>query len=35
MRWRNLFPLAVAHGWLGMVIFYVVLQGDPLMTYFG
>lgn len=35
MRWRNLFPLAVAHGWLGMAIFYIVLQRDPLMTYFG
>ncbi len=34
MRWRNLFPLAVAHGWLGMAIFYIVLQRDPLMTYF-
>ncbi len=34
LRWRNLFPLAVAYGWLGMVIFYVVLQGDPMMTYF-
>jgi uncharacterized protein len=35
LKWRNLFPLGVVHGWMGMVIFYVVLQQDPVLSYFG
>jgi len=34
LRWRNLWPLALAHGWLGTMIYYVVLMQDPMATYF-
>lgn len=34
MRWRNLWPLAVAHGWLGTAVYYLVMGQDPVMTYF-
>ena len=29
LRWRNLWPLAVAHGWLGTLAFYAVMNDDP------
>ena len=34
LRWRNLWPLAFAHGWLGTMIYYVVMMEDPIRTYF-
>jgi len=34
LRWRNLWPLAVAHGWLGTAIYYLVLMEDPVASYF-
>lgn len=35
LRWRNLWPLAFAHGWLGTVLYYFVMMRDPLAGYFG
>lgn len=35
LRWRNLWPLAFAHGWLGTALFYFVMLRDPMSGYFG
>ena len=29
MRWRNIWPLGVCHGWLGVLFYYWVLHRDP------
>jgi len=29
LRWRNLWPLGVCHGWLGAVTYFVILHRDP------
>jgi hypothetical protein len=34
LRWRNLWPLGVCHGWLGILFYYWVLQRDPWMELF-
>jgi len=34
LRWRNVWPLGVVHGWLGVGVFYVVMGQDPVRTYF-
>jgi membrane protease YdiL (CAAX protease family) len=28
LRWRNLWPLGICHGWLGAIAYYVVLRRD-------
>lgn len=33
LRWRNLWPLAFAHGWLGTLLYHLVLGRDPLAGY--
>ena len=35
LRWRNLWPLAFAHGWLGTALYYFVMMRDPMAGYFG
>ncbi len=35
LRWRNLWPMAFAHGWLGTAIYYFVMMRDPMAGYFG
>jgi len=34
LRWRNLWPLGVLHGWLGVACFYWLLQRDPWVELF-
>lgn len=34
LRWRNLWPMAFVHGWLGTLVYYLVMGRDPLLTYF-
>ena len=29
LRWRNIWPLGVCHGWLGVLFYYWVLHRDP------
>ena len=29
LRWRNLWPLGIYHGWLGVLAYYWILQHDP------
>jgi membrane protease YdiL (CAAX protease family) len=29
LRWRNLWPLGVYHGWLGALMYFWILQRDP------
>jgi len=29
VRWRNVWPLGVCHGWLGVFFYYWVLGRDP------
>ncbi|MEQ1568000.1 MAG: CPBP family intramembrane glutamic endopeptidase [Myxococcota bacterium] len=33
LRWRNLWPLGLAHGWLGAIVYFAVLHQDPLGAY--
>lgn len=35
LRWRNLIPLGVAHGWLGALCYFWVLGRDPWVEAFG
>jgi membrane protease YdiL (CAAX protease family) len=35
LKWRNLWPMAFAHGWLGTAIYYFVMLRDPMSTYLG
>jgi len=35
LRWHNLWPLGVCHGWLGVLIYFWVLNVDPWVTTFG
>lgn len=35
LRWRNLWPLAFAHGWLGTLLYYFVMLRDPMSGYLG
>ena len=35
LRWGNLWPLALAHGWLGTLLYYAVLHRDPVAGYLG
>jgi CAAX prenyl protease-like protein len=35
LRWRNLWPLAVCHGWLGFLAYFWLLGRDPWMEVFG
>lgn len=35
LRYRNLWPLGVVHGWLGTLYFYWVLGQDPWLRLFG
>lgn len=34
LRWRNLWPLALAHGWIGAVAYVAVLHRDPIAELF-
>ena len=35
LRWRNLWPLALYHGWLGTILYYQVIGEDPLRRVLG
>jgi Type II CAAX prenyl endopeptidase Rce1-like len=35
LRWRNLWPLGLWHGWLGVFFYYWVLNRDPWAEVFG
>lgn len=35
LRWRNLWPLGLYHGWLGVFFYYWVLRRDPWAEMFG
>lgn len=35
LRWRNLWPLGVYHGWLGVLYYFWVLERDPWLEVFG
>ena len=35
LRWRNLIPIGLSHGWLGTLVYYFVLEKDPLPGLFG
>ncbi len=35
LRWRNLWPLGLYHGWLGVLTYYWVLGRDPWVEMFG
>ena len=35
LRWRNLWPLGLYHGWLGALFYVWVLGRDPLLEAFG
>ncbi len=35
LRWRNLWPLGIYHGWLGVFFYYWVLARDPWCEMFG
>src|SRR5262249_24483514 len=35
IRWRNLWPLGLYHGWLGVFFYYWVLGRDPCSEMFG
>jgi hypothetical protein len=33
LRWRNLWPLAVAHGWLGALVYPTLVHRDPVAEF--
>lgn len=35
IRWRNLWPLAIFHGWLGVACYFWLLQRDPWVEVLG
>jgi len=35
LRWRNLWPLGIYHGWLGVFAYFWVLHRDPWLEVFG
>ena len=35
LKWRNLWPLGLYHGWLGVFVYYWVLNRDPWTEVFG
>jgi len=35
LRWRNLWPLGIYHGWLGVLAYFWVLHRDPWLEVFG
>ena len=35
LRWRNLWPLGVLHGWLGVLFYYWILGRDPWLELMG
>ena len=35
LRWRNLWPLGVYHGWLGVIFYFWVLHRDPWLEVLG
>lgn len=35
LRWRNLWPLGMWHGWLGVFAYFWVLARDPWVEMFG
>jgi hypothetical protein len=35
LKWRNLWPLGLAHGWIGAVAYIAVLQRDPIRELLG
>ena len=35
LKWRNLWPLGLYHGWLGVFVYFWVLQRDPWVEVFG
>ena len=35
LRWRNLWPLGLYHGWLGALCYFWVIGRDPLLEILG
>lgn len=35
LKWRNLWPLGIYHGWLGVFVYFWVLRRDPWIEVFG
>ena len=35
LKWRNLWPLGLYHGWLGVFVYFWVLHRDPWLEVFG
>jgi hypothetical protein len=35
LRWRNVWPLGICHGWLGVLFYFWVLGRDPWLEILG
>jgi hypothetical protein len=35
LKWRNLWPLGIYHGWLGVFFYFWILRRDPWLEVFG
>lgn len=35
LKWRNLWPLGIYHGWLGVLVYFWILHRDPWLEVFG